>query len=221
MIPKNKKIAICHVLIALCIGVSITYGFSAYAQKTEKSIAENLIRLHVIANSDSDADQSLKYAVRDAIVEEVGGLFADNSDIDETKSELYDNMDNIKAIAQRVIRENGYGYNAELIMGKSDFPTKVYGNVTLPAGTYEALKVVIGEGAGQNWWCVLFPPLCFVDAATAEMPAESSEILKSSLTDEEYEMITKSGDFPVKVKFKAYEMWQSSKLKFKNMVAKK
>lgn len=218
---KDKKIAYFQGLIALCIGVIITCGFSAYAQKTEKSIADNLIRLHVIANSDSDADQALKYAVRDAIVSEVGTLFADNSHIGETKSELIGAMDSIKHIAKRVIEDNGYNYSVNLVMGKSDFPTKTYGNVTLPAGTYEALKVVIGDGAGQNWWCVLFPPLCFVDGATAEMPAESSEILKSSLTDEEYEMITESGDFPVKVKFKAYEMWQSSKLKLKNMVAKK
>ncbi len=218
---KDKNSAIRHAIWALCVGVIITCAFSAYADKTEKSIADGLIRLHVIANSDTDTDQSLKIAVRDAIVDKVGSLFADNSDKSEAREEIIANMDEIKAIAESTIAEEGFDYDVTLSLGKSDFPTKTYGNVTLPAGTYEALRVVIGEGAGQNWWCVLFPPLCFVDAATAEMPAESSEILRASLTDEEYAMVTDSGELPVQVKFKTYELWQSSKLKFKNMIAER
>lgn len=219
MEKQNNRLR--HMLIALCVGVIITFAFSVYADKTEQSLAHGLIRLHVIANSDTESDQQLKLAVRDAIIDEVGTRFADNCQKDEAKQEILAHTEDIRLIAQEVIADWGLHYPVEISLGKSDFPTKTYGNVTLPAGTYDALKVVIGEGAGQNWWCVLFPPLCFVDAATAEMPDESAEILKESLTEEEYAMVTDSGDLPVQVKFKTYELWQSSKLKFKNMIAER
>ena len=210
-----------HIVWAVCIGVIITCTFSAYADKTEKSIASGLIRLHVIANSDTDDDQHLKIAVRDEIIKNAGHLFADNSDKAQAESEILSHINEIKEIADEVVLQWGYDYPVKVEFGKSDFPTKVYGDVTLPAGTYDALKVIIGSGEGQNWWCVLFPPLCFVDAATAKMPQESMEILKSSMTDEEYQMVTGDGKLPVKMKFKTYEIWQNSKMKIKNMVAEK
>lgn len=219
MEKQNNRLR--HMLIALCVGVIITFAFSVYADKTEQSLSHGLIRLHVIANSDAESDQQLKLAVRDAIIDQVGTQFADNCQKDEARQEILAHTEDIRLVAQEVIADWGLDYPVEISLGKSDFPTKTYGNVTLPAGTYEALKVVIGEGTGQNWWCVLFPPLCFVDAATAEMPDESAEILKESLTEEEYAMVTDSGDLPVQVKFKTYELWQSSKLKFKNMIAER
>lgn len=207
-----------HIVWAIFIGVVITCAFSAYADMTESAISENLIRLHVVANSDSDIDQNLKLSVRDAIVEEVGYLFEDNIDKETARREIEANMDVIEEISRRVISEAGFDYDVSVTFGSADFPTKVYGNVTLPAGTYDALKVVIGKGDGQNWWCVLFPPLCFVDG-TAEMPSASQEILRSSMTDEHYAMVTNSGKMPVKVKFKAYEMWQNSIYTVKNLFA--
>lgn len=207
-----------HIIWAVFVGIVITCTFSAYADKTESAIAENLIRLHVVANSDSDIDQNLKLKVRDAIVEEVGYLFSDNTNKETARREIEANIDDIECIAQKVVTEAGFDYDVSVTMGSADFPTKVYGNVTLPAGTYEALKVVIGSGNGQNWWCVLFPPLCFVDEA-AEMPTESQEILRSSMTDEQYAMVTDSGTMPIKVKFKAYEMWQSGVYAVRNMFA--
>lgn len=217
MEKTDKTARIRHAIWAICIGVIITCAFSVYADKTEDSLADSLIRLHVIANSDTEADQNLKLAVRDAIVAEVGDLFSDNKDKSMAMEEILANMESIERIARDVIAEKGFSYDVSLSLGSSDFPAKTYGNVTLPAGTYEALKVVIGDGAGQNWWCVLFPPLCFVDATTAEMPASSSEVLKTSLTDDQYAMVTDGGDFPVKVKFKAYELWQNSKFMIKSM----
>lgn len=217
MEKTDKTASLRHAVWAICIGVIITCAFSAYADKTEDSLADGLIRLHVIANSDAESDQNLKLAVRDAIVAETGELFADNRDKSAAREEILANMDNIERVARNVISEKGFDYDVSLSLGASDFPTKTYGNVTLPAGTYEALKVVIGDGAGKNWWCVLFPPLCFVDAATAEMPESSSELLKTSLTDDQYAMVTDGGKFPVKVKFKAYELWQNSKFMIKSM----
>lgn len=205
-----------HMVWAVFIGVVITCAFSAYADKTENALAENLIRLHVVANSDSEADQNLKLSVRDAIVEEVGYLFADNTDKETARREVEANIYVIEEVAEGVIADAGFDYDVEVTLGSADFPTKVYGNVTLPAGTYDALKVVIGNGNGRNWWCVLFPPLCFVDEA-AEMPSDSQAILRTSMTDEQYAMVTDSGDIPVKVKFKAYEMWQSGVYAVKNM----
>ena len=218
----TKKINNFQTIIwSIVIGVIITCVFSAYADKTEESIADGLIRLHVIANSNSEDDQHLKIAVRDAIIEKSQHIFADNTNKTEAEAEITAQIEDIKKIADEVVLQWGYDYPVRVELGKSDFPTKVYGNITLPAGTYDALKVIIGNGSGENWWCVIFPPLCFVDSATANMPKESSEILKSSLSDEEYAMVTGDDNLPVKVKFKAYEMWQSSKIKLKNMVATK
>ena len=211
--------ALRHMILALCVGVIITCVFSAYATNTEKSISDSVIRLHVIANSDSEEDQQLKLAVRDGIIEESGSHFAKERNISSAREEILLNLESIRETAERIIREKGYGYDVSVELGKSEFPTKAYGGVTLPAGTYEALKVIIGEGDGKNWWCVLFPPLCFVDAATAQIPDESKDILKNTLTADEYAMITDSGEFSVEVRFKVYEMWQSSKLKLKNMMA--
>ena len=205
-----------HAVWAVFIGVVITCGFSAYADRTEQTLADNLIRLHVIANSDSAEDQELKIAVRDAIVEEVGYLFSDITDRETAIREIEENIGYIEGISRRVISDSGYNYDVDVALGSADFPSKTYGNVTLPAGTYDALKVVIGSGDGQNWWCVLFPPLCFVDA-TAQMPSDSQEILRVSMSDEQYAMVTDGGNLPVRVKFKAYEMWQSGMYAIKNM----
>lgn len=210
-----------HAVWALCLGIIITCAFSAYADKTEDSISENIIRLHVIANSDSEDDQHLKIAVRDAIIEKVGAVFEDNKGKQDAESKICAHINEIKDIADEVVLQWGYDYDVKVEFGKSDFPTKTYGNITLPAGSYDALKVIIGDGEGKNWWCVLFPPLCFVDAATAYAPLESQMMLKDTMDNETYQMITGGGELPVKVKFKAYELWQSSKIKIKNAVAVK
>lgn len=217
----EKTVWLRHICISLCVGVIITFAFSVYADKTEQAISDSLIRLHVIANSDSESDQKLKLAVRDAVIEAVGFCFADNREKNVAENDIIMRMDEIKCIAENVVANWGENYPVSISLGKSDFPTKTYGNITLPAGTYDALKIIIGDGAGQNWWCVLFPPLCFVDAATAELPEESDAILKASLSEDEYAMITANGKLPVQVKFKTYEMWQNSKLKLKNMIAER
>ena len=214
---RMKKIEC--MIISLCIGVIITFAFSVYAEATEKSISAGIIRLHVIANSDTDADQNLKLRVRDRVIEKAGSLFVGHKDKNSAIAKLTEHKEQIAQIAKSVVEEYGYDYEISVTVGRSDFPTKTYGNATFPAGTYDALKIVIGEGEGKNWWCVLFPPLCFVDATTATLTEESDQMLKSSLTDEQYDMITGEGGLPVQVKFKTYELWQESKIKFKNMLA--
>lgn len=217
---KDKtSVKIGHIICAICFGVIVTFVYSAYAAKTEKSLSASVIRLHVIANSDTEEDQELKLKVRDAIIDSFGDVFAPNGDIEDARADVVSTLDSVNRLAQEVVIEQGYNYPVRASLGKSDFPTKVYGKVTLPAGTYEALKIVIGSGGGQNWWCVLFPPLCFVDGTTAEIPDESKAILKNSLSAAEYDMITQKDELPVEVRFKVYEIWQQSKLKIKNMIA--
>lgn len=204
-------------VLAFFIGVLCAIFITNYNQSIETALADSVIRLHVIANSDREHDQALKLKVRDAILKEFGSSLDTYEGIDYSRAEIEKNLEQIEKCAKDVIEKNGYDYDVKASLGQSDFPTKTYGNVTLPAGSYEALKVEIGSAQGKNWWCVMFPPLCFVDGSCVEMPDESEEYLKSSLGDETYEMITKSDEFPVEFKFKAYEIWQSGKQAIKRI----
>ncbi len=207
-------------VLAFFIGILCTAFITNYNQSIETALADSVIRLHVIANSDREHDQALKLKVRDAILEEFGSSLDTYEGIDYSRAEIEKNLEQIEKCAKNVIETNGYDYDVKASLGQSDFPTKSYGDVTLPAGSYEALKVEIGKADGKNWWCVMFPPLCFVDGSCVEVPDESEEYLKSSLGDETYEMITKSDEFPVEFKFKAYEIWQNGKQAIKKIAKK-
>lgn len=200
-------------MIALLIGIIVTAVFAQNQFKSvETALAQSVVRLHVIANSDSYDDQDLKLKVRDAVISGTKDMFINENDVHTAKRDILKNLDYIKKIAEEEIRKNGYDYNVNVTFGDSEFPTKIYNNVTLPAGTYEALKIVIGSGEGKNWWCVMFPPLCFVEGGVSKMDEKSKQILKNSLTDDEYNLIMTEKEIPVKVKFKVYEMWQSGKI---------
>ena len=119
-----------------------------------------------------------------------------------------------KAIAESVISENGYSYPVNVEIGNFSFPTKIYGDVSLPSGMYDALRVKIGSASGQNWWCVMFPPLCFVDVSSGIVPEESKETIKKSLSnEEEYVLINGDKNADIKFKFKLIEMFQNVKIK--------
>lgn len=202
------------------VGIIAVIFVSAYFDNVESALSDNVLRLHVIANSNEEIDQNLKLKVRDEILKSADEIFIDNTDITVAKKNIKNNLDKIEKIAQKTVVDNGYNYKVKVSFGQSDFPTKVYGNITLPAGSYEALKVEIGEAEGKNWWCVMFPPLCFIDAVNPEMNDESLGVLKNSLTSEQYELITNSDNAKVEIKFKAYEMWQNSKQKVKLFLKK-
>ena len=131
---------------------------------------ESLIRLHVVANSDSGADQSLKLKVRDEIVKAMGPAFAGASDVGGAKKIAADNIELIKEVACQTVEAEGRHYEVDVKVGRTAFPTKSYGSFILPAGDYDAVRVTIGRGDGANWWCVLFPPLCFVDLSKNNLP---------------------------------------------------
>ncbi len=128
--------------------------------RSEAKIFDNAVRLHILATDNSEAAQSLKLTVRDAILEEYGELFENNANINEASASVTENLSAIERTANRVLSENGANYNAVAEWGYEEYPTRVYENVTLPAGTYRSLRIKLGSGEGNNWWCVLFPPLC-------------------------------------------------------------
>lgn len=168
---------------------------------------EKLIRFHVIANSDSEADQELKLKVRDAVLKEIGPKLETSQSKEESENILKENMDLIKKTAQEEILKDGKSYPVSVALGKSIFPVKMYNDITLPPGEYDALKVVIGDGEGKNWWCVMFPPLCFIDITRGITSKETGDRLKSVLNDAEYDSIlnTSPGDRKVEAVRKPIE----------------
>lgn len=181
--------------------------------KTEAALSENLIRLHVVANSDSDEDQELKIKVRDAIINKCGNVFSETEDIFTARKNVCDNIEAIKKCAVEEIRKNGYDYDVNVCITKEDFPTKEYGDLILPMGNYEALKVEIGKAEGKNWWCVLFPPLCFVNDTCVSVDEDTIEAFSQNIGSDKKEFISKDKSSSVEFRFKAYEMWQTGKKK--------
>ncbi|MDR1688661.1 MAG: stage II sporulation protein R [Clostridiales bacterium] len=211
MLKKLRKELII-IAVSLLIGTAAALISSfMYSEKVQAGIANSVIRFHVLANSDSMSDQNLKLAVRDRILEEYSAQLGGGNSLEQSREFLLGNLQEIKTCAEEVLRANGSGDSVSVSLGKTFFPTKTYGDIAFPAGNYEALKIEIGEAAGQNWWCVMFPPLCFVDithsATTDELKTDLAEIL----TNEEYDIVVKAKAeelFPVKIKFKVVEFWQ-------------
>lgn len=216
MVRGYKKIIIVLCTLLLIAGTTV-FADVRKLYKSQNAYSDKLIRFHVIANSDSPEDQELKLKVRDKIISEMNEKFVDISSIEETKQLVKNSLDEIKYIAEREVRERNKNYDVNVYFGNSSFPTKSYGGFTLPAGEYEAVKVVLGEGKGKNWWCVMFPPLCFIDVTHGLTDSKTKAELKKVLTEEEFKMIssTKDGErVPIKLKFKIVEIIKESKTRF-------
>lgn len=170
----------------------------------ESEVYDSVIRLHVIANSDSEGDQALKLSVRDAVLGTTSELLRDAKTRDEAEVILQDNLEEIKAVAEETVRKNGYRDAVSVSFGMEDYPTREYESLAFPAGEYLSLRVMIGEAEGQNWWCVLFPPLC-LSAATAKGEAEEC-FLAAGLSEEQYRIITDSDNAKYKLRFKILEV---------------
>ncbi|MGE5474341.1 MAG: stage II sporulation protein R [Ignavibacteriales bacterium] len=200
------------VFILLCSYIILS-GY-IYSEKITADMAKNIVRLHVIANSDSQYDQQIKLKVRDSVLKYMEDNSKGVNSANAAKGFICRNLSNIESIASAVLKSYGLNYQAKASFGKFAFPTKAYGDVSLPAGNYQSLRIVLGNGTGRNWWCVMFPPLCFVDASTGVLPAESKLELKSSLTEEEYKLAlgnAKDASSEIKIKFKIVELLQQSK----------
>ncbi len=200
MLKKIVSISIISLLV-----LSTLYIFNCVS--IQHSLANKVLRLHILANSNSNFDQTLKLKVRDKVVEFLTPKLKDSKNLNETKQIISNNLVNIKDIAEQIVSQNS-DYSVNVSLSTSSFPTKYYEDFSFPAGTYESLKIVIGEGNGNNWWCVMFPPLCFTNSSAGTFNETSTQTLKDNLTEEEYNLIN-SKKTNVQVKFKLLE-WINS-----------
>ena len=185
---------------AFCLAflLSALLSFTGFAAVCEE-IPSQVLRLHVLANSDSEADQELKLQVRDRILKESAGMLDGIGDRSEAEQAVSLRLPELREAAQKEIRARGFRYPVAVSLEKAYFPTKTYGDVTLPAGEYDALEVTIGSGKGHNWWCVIFPPLCLP-------AAEDPERLEDVLSPNELKIVRGSGGY--EVKFKTVEYYE-------------
>ena len=209
----NKNLIGRILLVLVLLSIFVLFSAYSYANSVSYDIADSVFILHDIANSDSEEDQALKYKVRDALIEYMNSLCANISSKEDAINISKAHTQDFKAIAENVISENGYSYPVNVEIGNFSFPTKIYGDVSLPSGMYDALRVKIGSAIGQNWWCVMFPPLCFVDVSSGIVPDESKNTLKDSMNNEDYNLITSSDeDSDMHFKFKLVELFENLKM---------
>ena len=195
------------IILSILLFIYISVCAFSYAQSVSIDIANSVFRLHVIANSDTKVDQNLKYKVRDNLLKFMNNLCKNCNTKEEAINITKEHENDFKDIAIQTIKQNGYDYNVKINIGNFEFPTKQYGDISLPAGFYDALRVEIGEAKGQNWWCVMFPPLCFVDVTSGIVPEESKNQLESSLSEEEFALVSDKSTPTIKFKFKLLEFF--------------
>ncbi len=169
----------------------------AKERDVQQSLAQEVFRFHVIANSNSESDQMLKMKVKESIIAYMEAELPESESAEMTKAWAAANMSMLENIAQQVLRAEGCFYEVKGAILNCYFPDKTYGDVTFPQGYYDALRIEIGAAEGENWWCVLYPNLCFLDAVHAVVPAEGKDKLKNVLDEEEYEMVTALSKFRV------------------------
>lgn len=194
-----------RIILAVLAGLLLTGGVvrvravETKVQETQEHMADEVLRFHVLANSDTKEDQNLKMKVKDQVIgylEETMG--PETESLDETKEFVKAHIPEIEKEAKKIVEQEGYSYPVKVRLEKTDFPEKTYGDVTFPAGTYEALRIGIGNGDGKNWWCVLYPNLCFIDTVHAVVPEKGKEKLQNVLTDDEYDMVTATSRFRIR-----------------------
>lgn len=206
-----------YILLLIVSVLFLLLSAYSYVNAVSSNLADSVFRLHVIANSDSKEDQDLKYKVRDKLIEYMNTLTNDMNSKEEVIEIAKAHSEDFKEIAKNVVKESGYDYDVNVEIGNFSFPTKTYGDISFPAGFYDALKVEIGKAEGQNWWCVMFPPLCFVDVTSGVVPEESKENLQENLGNEEYELISDTENSSIlNVKFKIIEFFESLGTKLAN-----
>lgn len=165
--------------------------------KLQEHLAAEVLRFHILANSDSEEDQDLKLTVKEQVLDYLEQEMPEELDVAGTKAWLRTHTDELKTVCEDTVTAEGFSYPVNVAVTTCYFPEKTYGDVTFPAGNYEALRVEIGDAKGHNWWCVLYPNLCFLDTVHAVVPEEGKKELKEALTAEEYEQITAGTEFHI------------------------
>ena len=200
-------------LISLGAGLILTLVFALvtrlYANEAQEDIASEILRFHVLAHSDGEADQALKLLVRDAVLAEYSEALSNVDDRYSSIEFIRFELDNIESIAAGVVAEAGLDHSVRAGLTNQFFPTRAYGDLRLPPGMYGALTIRIGDAIGENWWCVIFPPRCFVDEAQTELSQSSRNQFAELLSDSAYELISQSKNTDrVRVRFALVEWWQ-------------
>jgi stage II sporulation protein R len=188
----------CPVWLAVLMILTVMHTAEAEGRVLQEEIADKVIRFHVRANSDTQEDQELKLCVRDAVMEELEKSLSQDADIDSTREELLEYIPLICETARQVIFDKGYEYAVKVYLTKEYFPVRKYGDVVLPPGEYEALRVDIGKAEGKNWWCILYPAMCFVETTHAVYDYDADQKLQEVFTQEEYEYVT---DYTIRFKY--------------------
>lgn len=217
---------ICYTLGAVLLAAGILLFLNQYEMETgmadftgdakhktaanttvQKEIAGKILRLHVIANSDTEEDQALKLKVKDGIVSYLKEILKEADDLETAKEIAGSRLQELETIAKNIITQEGYAYSVTASLGEQEFPVKMYGDLTFPAGIYQALQIKIGGHQGKNWWCVLFPSLCFVDGTYSVVPEESKEELEEVIGEENYQTLftTEEEDRKIEIRWKAAE----------------
>lgn len=204
---KEKKTRqVLHILeIALGIGLAAALLWGTASLHRQQELADRVVRLHVLANSDSEEDQALKFHVRDQVLERATGILETAGNRAEAEEALRAELPELERVAEKEIRARGYTYSVTAELTEATFPTREYEDFTLPAGDYLALRVVIGAGEGQNWWCVVFPPLCTETTTDLAQTA-----MAAGLSEDDVKLIQEDGEKYV-LKFKSIEIWERLK----------
>ena len=195
---KRIKAAALVLIVVLC-GAVFTRVMQVKANAVQEKLSGEVFRFHVIANSDSEEDQELKMKVKEAVVAYMRETLSGAENAAEAKAWAIRHKEELARVSEEVLRAEGCSDKVTAEVVRCEFPDKTYGDITFPAGWYDALRIRIGKAQGHNWWCVLYPNLCFMDSVHAVVPKEGKDELQSVLTDEEYAMIVKGT--PVKIKW--------------------
>ena len=204
-IKSSKLRNLC--LLVLLLFIYIFICAKSYVSAVSNNLSESVFRLHVLANSDSGEDQELKLKVRDSLLNYMNDICSNCSTKAEAISLVDAHRQDFQQIAENTISENGYNYSVKINIGNFYFPTKNYGDISLPAGFYDALRIEIGKAKGKNWWCVMFPSLCFIDVSSGIVDNEAKENLKENLENESYSLISDKNNSEIKLKFKLVEFF--------------
>lgn len=200
-------------LCLTCLLLAFLFTMAGQRQSDEAMaarIAPEILRFHVLANSDSDEDQQLKLRVRTLLLDSIYEKLGENASLDDTKEYVLANKDSLEQEAEDYMKAEGYDYPAHMEVTECYFPTKTYGDMVFPCGTYDAVRVEIGKGKGHNWWCVLYPPLCFVDSTYAVVPDSSREILRESLDAAYYQaLLKKQPEVHIRIRSKFLELLEN------------
>ena len=207
-LKKESKILMVSFAIGVLFALAVAAYTFAYSMNVQREIADNVIRFHVMAHDNSLEEQNLKYYVKTNILEEFASAIAAIGDIYETRILFEGLLPYIREHAEKAVRSAGFDHEVVVSMANVFFPTQFYGSIAFPPGVYEAVQIIIGDGNGQNWWCLMFPPLCYVDMTATD---EGRQQLYETVSEEGFRLLThQEAEAPgIVVRFRVVEWWQN------------